>query len=59
LLEPQYVLNIEYLRKQRHLAAHPILDQLDILVKPNKETVRVNIMNMLDGILCKSPLLSP
>jgi hypothetical protein len=58
LLETQDVLNIDYLKKNRHLSAHPVLDQLDMLVRPNKETVRANIVNMLDGILCKAPLLS-
>ncbi|MCU1808236.1 hypothetical protein NVV31_22970 [Cytobacillus firmus] len=58
LLEPQDKLNINYLRDIRHLSAHPVLDQLDILVKPNKETVRANMANMLDGLLCKSPILS-
>jgi hypothetical protein len=58
LLEPQDFLNLEYLRSNRHLSAHPILDQLDMLLEPNKETVRANMVNMLDGILCKSPLLS-
>lgn len=58
LFESQDSLNLDYLRNQRHLSAHPVLDQLDMLIKPNKETVRANIVNMLDGILCKSPLLS-
>jgi hypothetical protein len=58
LLEPQDKLNINYLRDNRHLSAHPVLDRLDILVKPNKETVRANMANMLDGLLCKSPILS-
>ncbi|MBU8772022.1 hypothetical protein [Cytobacillus oceanisediminis] len=58
LLEPQDKLNINYLRDSRHLSAHPVLDRLDILVKPNKETVRANMANMLDGLLCKSPILS-
>lgn len=58
LLENQDKDNLDYLRNQRHLSAHPILDQLDILISPNKETVRANIVNMLDGVLCKPPLLS-
>ncbi|MFD2046621.1 hypothetical protein ACFSTA_20380 [Ornithinibacillus salinisoli] len=58
LLESQDKLNIDYLRDQRHLCAHPVLNGQDMLISPNKETVRANMMNMLDGILCKSPLLS-
>lgn len=58
LFESKDKLNLDYLRDQRHLAAHPVLDQLDILVKPNKETVRACMVNMLDGLLCKTPLLS-
>lgn len=50
--------NILYLRKHRHLSAHPVLNQLDILFRPNKENVRSHMRNMLEGILCKSPLLS-
>ncbi|MET3203214.1 UNVERIFIED_ORG: hypothetical protein ABID75_006200 [Bacillus proteolyticus] len=58
LLEGYDGVNISYLREHRHLSAHPVLDQLDILFKPNKETVRSHIRNMLEGVLCKSPLLS-
>lgn len=58
LLEPQDKCNIDYLKKNRNFSAHPVLDELDMLVRPNKETVRANIANMLDGVLCKSPLLS-
>ncbi|MDA2257652.1 hypothetical protein PDN66_22535 [Bacillus cereus] len=50
--------NILYLRKHRHLSAHPALNQLDILFRPNKENVRSHMRNMLEGVLCKSPLLS-
>ncbi|MGN4512106.1 hypothetical protein [Bacillus cereus group sp. MYBK242-2] len=58
LLEGSDGVNISYLRDHRHLSAHPVLDQLDILFKPNKENVRSHIRNMLEGVLCKSPLLS-
>ncbi|MDA1652631.1 hypothetical protein [Bacillus cereus group sp. TH160LC] len=58
LLEGYDYENILFLRKHRHLSAHPVLDQLDILFKPNKENVRSHMRNMLDGVLCKSPLLS-
>ncbi|PEQ97721.1 hypothetical protein [Bacillus cereus] len=58
LLEGYEHENLLYLRQHRHLSAHPVLDQLDILFKPNKENVRSHMRNMLEGILCKSPLLS-
>jgi hypothetical protein len=47
--------NIRYLQKQRHLCAHPVLrDNLE-LHKPNKETVRSLIRNVLEGLLIKPP----
>lgn len=58
LFEANVFENFEYLKNQRHLSAHPTLDNFDILLKPNRDTVRANITNMLDGLLCKSPLLS-
>lgn len=58
LLGAQESLNIDYLRNSRHLAAHPVLDEFDILVQPNQETVRAHIINMLTGVLCNPPLLS-
>ncbi|WP_416147888.1 hypothetical protein ACM26V_16795 [Salipaludibacillus sp. HK11] len=58
LFETNDKVNIDYLRKQRHLSAHPVLTTFDILHKPSKETARALMMNMLDGLLIKSPLLS-
>ncbi|MEB9406949.1 hypothetical protein COC47_05035 [Bacillus cereus] len=58
LLEANDYANIEHLKKQRHLSAHPVLDQLDILFKPNKETVRAHMRNMLEGVFIKPPILS-
>lgn len=58
LLEPQDKINIEYLKEHRHLSAHPVLNQMDLLFQPNREMVLSHILNMLDGVLCKSPLLS-
>ncbi|WP_242285578.1 hypothetical protein [Bacillus cereus group sp. BfR-BA-01394] len=58
LLEIHDKENISHLKKHRNLSAHPVLDQLDILFKPSKEDVRAHIRNMLEGILCKSPLIS-
>lgn len=58
LLEIHDKENLDHLKRHRNLSAHPVLDQLDILFRPNKENVRSHIRNMLDGVLCKSPLLS-
>jgi hypothetical protein len=58
LLEPSDYLHITTLQKHRHLCAHPILTQNSELYRPNKETTRGHIRNMLEGLLTKSPLLS-
>ena len=47
--------NIRYLQKQRHLCAHPVLRGNLELHKPNKETVRALIRNILEGVLIKPP----
>lgn len=47
--------NLRYLQKQRHLSAHPVLDQNRALHTPNKETVRSLIRNTLEGVLLKPP----
>lgn len=50
--------NLTYLQTQRHLAAHPTLDALDLLSSPNKETVRANMRNALEGLLLKPPVFA-
>lgn len=50
--------NILHLQKHRHLSAHPVLDQIDLLFSPNKETVRSHVRNMLEGILTRPPIFS-
>lgn len=47
--------NIRYLQKQRHLCAHPVLRGNLELHKPNKETVRALIRNILESVLIKPP----
>jgi len=49
---------ILYLQKNRHISAHPILSENNILFNPNEETVRAHIRNMLEGLLIKPPMLS-
>jgi hypothetical protein len=58
LLEPSDYLHLTTLQKHRHLCAHPVLTQNFELYRPNKETTRAHIRNMLEGILTKPPLLS-
>ncbi|GAA4106303.1 hypothetical protein [Zhongshania borealis] len=47
--------NLRYLQKQRHLSAHPVLNNESELHTPNKETVRALLRNTLEGLLIKPP----
>jgi len=58
LLEPADQISLDALRLHRHLSAHPVLTQQDLLSMPNKETVRALMRNMLDGLLTKNPVMS-
>ncbi|MGG4265800.1 hypothetical protein [Peribacillus simplex] len=58
LLEPADKISLDALRLHRHLSAHPVLTQQDLLSTPNKETVRALIRNMLEGLLVKNPVMS-
>lgn len=58
LLEPSDFLHLTTLQKHRHLCAHPVLTQNFELYRPNKETTRAHIRNLLEGILTKPPFLS-
>jgi hypothetical protein len=50
--------NLIYLQRQRHLAAHPVINANFQLHRPNHETARALIRNTLDGVLTKAPILS-
>lgn len=50
--------NLRTLQNHRHLSAHPVLGDADLLHEPNKETVRSDIRNVLEGLLWKPPLLT-
>ena len=58
LLEPADKISIDALRQYRHLSAHPVLNQEDLLSTPNRETVRALMRNMLEGLLTKNPVMS-
>ncbi len=50
--------NLLHLQKQRHLAAHPVINASFQLHQPNRDTTRALIRNALDGLLAKAPILS-
>lgn len=55
--------NVDYahiisLQSHRHLCAHPVINKTNKLYTPNTETVASHIMNMLECLLTKPPLLS-
>jgi hypothetical protein len=50
--------NLLHLQRQRHLAAHPVLNANFQLHRPNRDTARALIRNALDGLLTKAPILS-
>ncbi|MCS6825630.1 MAG: hypothetical protein NZ553_03360 [Caldilinea sp.] len=50
--------NLLHLQRQRHLAAHPVIDANFQLHRPNRDTARALIRNALDGLLTKAPILS-
>ena len=54
---PEYT-NIESLQHHRNLCAHPILKDGAELYCPNGFTVQAHIINMLEGVLSKSSMIS-
>lgn len=50
--------NLLHLQRQRHLAAHPVVNANFQLHRPNRDTARALIRNALDGLLTKAPILS-
>lgn len=55
LLDSSEYENLRFLQKQRHLSAHPVLNQNKELHSPNKDTVRSLLRNTLEGLLTKPP----
>ncbi|WP_298785262.1 hypothetical protein [uncultured Marinococcus sp.] len=58
LLEIHDKENIDHLKHQRHLCAHPVLTEVDLLYNPNKDQVKAHMRNMLEGVLIKPSILS-
>ncbi|PEM15197.1 hypothetical protein CN616_22825 [Bacillus toyonensis] len=58
LLENDVYTQIKMLKNCRNLCAHPVLNSLDILHRPNKATAESLIRNMLEGLLTKHPLFT-
>ncbi|EFK4104139.1 hypothetical protein A8401_003703 [Escherichia coli] len=47
------ITNIRDIQKKRHLCAHPILSEDDVLYTPNKDLVKSMIINALDDFLLR------
>lgn len=58
LLENDVYTHITTLKKYRNLSGHPVLNSLEILYRPNEEITRSLIINVLEGLLTKHPLLT-
>lgn len=58
LLEPSDIVAIESLQKFRHLSAHPVLTNSDLLYTPDKDTVKSLMRNILSGVLTNPPFFS-
>ncbi|PGB56851.1 hypothetical protein [Bacillus anthracis] len=58
LLENDVYTHIKTLKTYRNLSAHPVLNSMDILYRPNKEQAESFIKNMLEGLLTKHPLFT-
>lgn len=50
--------NLLHLQRQRHLAAHSVVNANFQLHRPNRDTARALIRNALDGLLTKAPILA-
>ncbi|WP_342715413.1 hypothetical protein AAG068_18600 [Bacillus paramycoides] len=58
MLENDVYTHIKTLKTYRNLCAHPVLNSMDILYRPNKEQAESLIKNMLEGLLTKHPLFT-
>ncbi|AFM02703.1 hypothetical protein Fleli_0207 [Bernardetia litoralis DSM 6794] len=58
ILEKSDEETIRYLQKQRHLSAHPVLTQVDMLYAPDKYTTLHLIKTMLDRVFTQPPYFS-
>ena len=56
-INPYEKANLDFLQKQRHASAHPILTDDNLLLAPNKDTTRSLIRNAMEAVLLKTPLL--
>lgn len=57
LLDNADVTNLQFLQKHRHLSAHPVITNDEVLFAPNQDQVRGHMMAALDSILTKPALM--
>lgn len=58
LLDPAEKHQMVSLQSYRHLCAHPVLSNADLLFQPSVETVRAYTRSVLESVLLKPPMLS-
>ena len=56
LLNPNSLIHLERLRKDRHLCAHPAFDTQADLFEPSPELARLHLVNAIDLVLSQTPL---
>jgi hypothetical protein len=49
---------LNHLQGVRHMSAHPVLSNVDLLYRPNKDSARALIRSGLEGVLLKPPILT-
>ncbi len=58
LIDQSELVLLQNLQTHRHLSAHPVMTNQDVLYSPNKETARAHIRNTLEAVLTKPPIMS-
>lgn len=58
LIDSSLLANINHLKNQRNLSAHPIIDSNDYLLSPTREDIIAHMRNMLEGLFTKPPIFT-
>lgn len=58
LLSSSEFSNLMHLQNHRHLSAHPVLTQDEVLFSPTADDTRAHIRNALEAVLTKPPIMT-